>query len=178
MQMLNRYFAPFALLLIFSGIWFTADNPTDVRHWDAAYKYSLGVVALSALVNWWFSANTYRFIHWSRWLRQAQIWLNFLWAVPLFWFLQPFWAPSWLLFVMGPATAALYVGRTETIVTATASASSMLFIYYKRGVFDGGLGPAGGMALVHASFIMIFALFVHGLAQAALRMRDAALPRV
>jgi hypothetical protein len=177
MQMLNRYFAPFALMLILSAIWFTAENPSDIRHWDSSYKIALGILGLSAVVNWWFSANTYRFIRWSRELRQLQIWLNFVWAVPLFWLLQPFWAPMWLLFVMAPATAALYTGRGETILTAFVSAAAMLIIYFKRGAFDGGLGPAGGMAIVHAVFIIVFSLFVHGLAQTALRMRDVSLPR-
>ena len=177
MQMLNRYFAPFALLLIVSAIWFTVDNPTDVAHWDRSYKMALAILAVSTLVNWWFSKNTYRFIHWSRQMRQAQIWLTFVWTVPLFWLLQPFWAPMWLLFVMAPATAALYTGQVETIVTAGVSAASMLGIYYLRGVFDGGLGPAGGMAIVHATFIVVLSLFVQGLAQTALRLRDAALNR-
>ena len=178
MQMLNRYFAPFALLLILSGIWFTVDNPADIRHWDPSYYAALVILAASIVINWWFTANTYRFIHWSKWMRQAQIWLNFVWAVPLFWLLQPFWAPMWLLFVMAPATAALYTSRGETIVTSLVASASMLAIYFKRGVFDGGIGPAGGQAIVQAAFILVFSLFVHGLAQTALRMRDAALPRV
>jgi hypothetical protein len=177
MQMLNRYFAPFALLLILSAIFFSAENPTDVAHWDRSYKLALGILAVSTVVNWWFSANTYRFIHWARQLRQAQIWLTFLWTVPLFWLLQPFWAPMWLLFVMAPATAALYTEKIETAVTAFVSAGSMLFIYYKRGAFDGGLGPAGGMALCHAAFIVVFSMFVQGLADTALKLRDAMLRR-
>lgn len=178
MQMLNRYFAPFALLLILSAICFTVENPMDVAHWDSSYKLAFGILALSAAVNWWFSANTYHFIHWARALRQLQIWLNFVWAVPLFWLLQPYWAPVWLLFVMAPSTAALYSSRRETLLTAAVSSASMLAIYYKRGVFDGGLGPAGGMAIVHAVFILVLSMFIHGLAQTALRLRDASLPRV
>ena len=177
MQMLNRYFAPFALLLILSAIWFTVENPTDVVGWGANYKAALGILAASALVNRWLSRNTYRWAQWAKYMRQLQIWMNFVWAVPLFWLLQPFWAPMWLLFVMAPCTAALAASWTETVVTAVVSAGAMLAIYYLGGVFDGGLGPAGGMAIVHASFIVVFSLFVHGLAQTALRMRDASLPR-
>lgn len=177
MQMLNRYFAPFALLLILSAIWFSAENPTDIAHWDPSYKAALAILAVSTVVNWWFTANTYRFIRWSRQLRQAQIWLTFVWTVPLFWLLQPFWAPMWLLFVMAPATAAMYTDLLETVITALVSAVCMLAIYYKRGVFDGGVGPAGGMAIVQAIFVVVFSLFVQGLNQAALRLRDAMLNR-
>lgn len=164
MQMLNRYFSPFALALILSAIYFSEPEPR-------AYKLSLGILGASILVNWWLSANTYRFIHWSRQMRALQVWLNFVWAVPLFWLLQPFWGPMWLLFVMAPVTAALHFTRWQVLGTALVSAGTMLGIYYVNGVFDGG--PAAGMAVVHALFIVVFALFVHALSQTALRMRDA-----
>ncbi len=81
----------------------------------------------------------------------------------------------WLLFVMAPVTAALYFSFWQTLATALAASATMLGIYYYRGVFDGG--PAAGMAFVEGVFIVIFSLFVHGLAQTALRLRDANLPR-
>lgn len=169
MQMLNRYFAPFALLLILSAIYFSEPEPRD-------YKLSLGILAASILVNWWLAANAYRWFQWVHWMRVLQVWLNFIWSVPLFWLLQPYWAPMWLLFALAPATAALTMGRLHALGCAAASAGTMLAIYYQRGVFDGGLGPAGGMACVHAAFIVVLSLFVHALAQAALRIRDANLP--
>jgi hypothetical protein len=177
MQMLNRYFAPFALLLILSAIFFTVENPMDFGRWDGSFKAALAIVAASGAVNWWFSANTYRYIHMARVLRQGQIWINFALAVPLFWLLQPYWGPMWLLFLLPPATSAMYAGKTETMATAAVSSASMLLIYYKRGVFDGGLGPAGGMAVVHATFVLVFSMFVSGLAETALRLRDVSLPR-
>lgn len=164
MQLLNRYFTPFALILILSAIYFSEPDPRS-------YKLSLGILAASVIINWWFSANTYRFIHWARQMRALQIWLNFFWAVPLFYLLQPYWGPMWLLFVMAPATSALYMGRWHTLATALVSSATMLAIYYRRGVFE--MGPAAGMAAVHACFIIFFSLFVHSLAQTALRLRDA-----
>lgn len=166
MHLLNRYFTPFALALILSAIYFSEPEPR-------AYKLSLGILFASILVNWWLSANTYRFIHWARQMRGLQVMLNYIWAVPLFWLLQPYWGPMWLLFVMAPATAALIMTRGQTLLMGLVSAGTMLGIYYVRGVFDGG--PAAGMCVVHALFIVVFALFVHALAQTALRMRDAAI---
>lgn len=163
MQMLNRYFAPYALILILFAIYFGEPEPS-------AYKLSLGILAASILVNWWLSANTYRFIHWARQMRALQVWLNFIWTVPLFYLLFPFWAPMWLLFVMAPITAALYMGRWATLGMAAVSAGTMLVIYYLHGVTE---GPAAGMAVVQALFIVVVSLFVHGLAQTALRLRDA-----
>ena len=164
MQMLNRYFAPFALILIVSAVYFSEPDP-------AAYKISLAILAASIVVNWWVAKNTYRYIHWAKQMKILQVWLDYIWAVPLFWLLQPYWGPMWLLFVMAPATAALTMDRWHTLFVATVSAGTMLGIYYYRGVFE--VGPAGGMACVHASFIIIFAMFVYGLAQAALRLRDS-----
>ncbi|MBI4375923.1 MAG: hypothetical protein HY549_05675 [Elusimicrobia bacterium] len=166
MQLLNRYFTPFALLLILSAVYFSEPDPRDL-------KLSLGILACSMIVNWWLAANAYRLIHWARQMKALQVWLNFIWAVPLFYLLQPYWGPMWLLFVMAPATAALYYGRGHTLLTALVSSGTMLAIYYDRGVFSHG--PAGGMAFVHACFIIVFSLFVYSLAQTALRLRDAAL---
>ncbi|HAM36010.1 MAG TPA: hypothetical protein DEB40_11140 [Elusimicrobia bacterium] len=169
MQMLNRYFAPFALLLILSAIFFSSPDPRNV-------KLTFLILCVSFLVNWWLSANTYRFIHWSRQMKMLQVWLNYVWAVPLVYLLLPFWGPMWLLFVMAPATAALYWGRWQTLATAAVSSSTLLLVYYQRGAFEAGPAEGmSGMAYVHAAFIVVIALFIHGLAQAALRLRDARL---
>ncbi len=53
MQMLNRYFTPFALILILSAIYFSQPDPRD-------YKISLAILLASILVNWWLSKNAYR----------------------------------------------------------------------------------------------------------------------
>lgn len=163
MQMLNRYFTPFALILILSALYFSEPEPRDAR-------LSLGILGASMLVNWWFSANTYRFVHWSRQMRVLQVWMNFLWAAPLVYLLVPYWAPVWLLFVMAPVTAALYFSWWPTLGMGLVSAGSLMLVYYLRNPLE---GAALGMALVHAAFIVVFALFVHSLAQAALRLRDA-----
>lgn len=164
MQMLNRYFTPFALILILSAIYFSQPDPRD-------YKISLAILLASILINWWLSKNMYRIPILARNIRKIQVWLNYLWAVPLFYLLQPYWGPMWLLFVMAPVTAALYFRFWQTLATSVVISSTMLTIYYYRGVFDGG--PAAGMACVEACFIIIFSLFIHGLAQTALRLRDA-----
>ena len=168
MQMLNRYFTPFALILILSAIYFSQPDPRD-------YKLSLLILLSSILINWWLSKNVYRIPSLARHIRKIQVWINFIWAIPLFYLLQPYWGPMWLLFVMAPVTAALYFTFWQTFSTATFVSSTMLAIYWKRGVFDGG--PDAGMVFVEAAFIVIFSLFVHGLAQAALRLRDANIGR-
>ena len=163
MQMLNRYFTPFALILILSAIYFSEPEPRDS-------KMSLGILALSIVVNWWLSANTYRYSRWAKSMRVVQIWINYVWAAPLAYLLVPYWAPMWLLFLMPPVTAALYMTWASTLGVSVVSAGTMLLVYYFRNPLE---GPALGRACVHASFILLFSLFVHSLAQAALRLRDA-----
>lgn len=163
MQMLNRYFTPFALALIASAVYFSEPEPR-------ATKIAAIILALDMATNWLIGRNLYRWISWSRQLRVLQVWLNFVWAVPLFYFLYPFWAPMWLLFVMAPTAAAMTLGRGHTLVCAAAAIAAMIGIYWIKqplaGVFL-------GMALSQAIFILVFALFVNGLAEAALRLRDA-----
>lgn len=173
MNLLNRYFTPFAALLILSAAKVNWEYP-DQR---SSIKAAVFILAASVLVNWWFTANTYRFVGWSRHLRAMQIWLNFLWTVPLFHLLQ-FWGPMWLLFLMAPVTAALYQGLWQTLGTSLVSAATMLgLIAWRVHAFGGGEQGLAfwGMAANHALFIVVFSLFTHSLSQVALRLRD--LPR-
>ena len=163
MQMLNRYFTPFALILILSAIYYSEPEPQDA-------KMSLGILGLSILVNWWLAAHAYRYIRWAGLMKSLQVIMNFLWSVPLVYLLVPYWAPMWLLFVMPPVTAALTLSRAATTVSAGTCAATLLAVYSLRNPLE---GPALGMACVHAAFIVIFALFVHALAQTALRLLSA-----
>lgn len=163
MQMLNRYFTPFALILIVLAVYFSEPEPR-------AEKIAAGILVLDLAVNWWIGRNQYRWFKWAHQLRLLQVWLNYVWAVPLFYLLYPYWAPMWLLFVMAPTAAALTVSRLQTIVCALVAAGTMVGIYWSKQPLE---GPFLGMALSQAAFIVIFALFVHGLAQTALRLRDA-----
>ena len=163
MQMLNRYFTPFALALILTAVYFSEPEPR-------ATKLALGILVLDLLVTWWIGRVQYRWIGWASRFRQVQIWLNYVWAVPLFYLLYPYWAPMWLLFVMAPTAAAVTAGRLETILCAAVAAGTMLALYAARQPLE---GVVLGMALSHSAFIIVFSLFVHGLAQAALRLRDA-----
>jgi hypothetical protein len=163
MQMLNRYFTPFALALIVMAVYFSEPEPR-------ATKLAAAILAADVAVNWWLGRNQYRWFAWTKQLRILQVWLNFVWAVPLFYLLYPYWAPMWLLFVMAPTAAALTTSRVHTAVCAVAAAATMIAIYWWKQPLE---GVFLGMALSQAAFIVIFSLFVNGLAQTALRMRDA-----
>ena len=162
MQLLNRYFTPFAAFLILTAIFFSEPGRKTTTYASLIWLVSL-------IVNAWFSANTYRFIGWSQYLRAFQVGMNFIWAVPLVYLLGATWAPMWLLFAMAPATAALTMGFRSTLGVGCLSAGTLLGLYALRGVQG---TAAWGMAFVHAAFLILLSLFVHALAQTALRLRD------
>ena len=170
MQMLNRYFTPFALVLIISAVYFRIDEFRETG--GRAPAIAAGILIADLLVNWWIGRNRYRWIGWAVRLRQLQIWLNYFWAVPLFYLLYPYWSPMWLLFVMAPTAAALTTSRLETVLCSFVAAGTMIGIYWYRQGYHLEVEFLG-IALSQAAFIVIFALFVHSLAQTALRMRDA-----
>lgn len=169
MQMLNRYFTPFALALIVMAVYFRADdfNAAGLRIPFVA----LAVLAADVAINWWIGHNQYRWVAWAPRFRQIQVWLNYFWASVLFYLLFPFWAPMWLLMVAAPTAAALTTSRTETVVCSLASAGTMIIVYWQRQNRELS-AEFLGMALSQALFIVIFSMFVHGLAANALRMRD------
>lgn len=167
MQMLSRYFTPFALVLILLAVQFGEAEP-------AVTKIAIAILVADVLVNWWIGKNQYRWVGWAGRFRQMQVWFNLVWAVPLFYLLYPYWGPMWLLFVLAPTAAALTTSKLETVLCSLAAAGSMIGIIRWRQPLE---GPALGMVLSHAVFIVIFALFVHSLAQTALRMRDAGADR-
>lgn len=163
MQMLSRYFTPFALVLILLAVHFGEPESSTT-------KIALGILVADVLANWWIGKNQYRWVRWAGRFRQIQVWLNLVWAIPLFYLLYPYWGPMWLLFVLAPTAAALTSSKLETISCALAAAASMIAIICSRQPLE---GPFLGMVLSHAAFIVIFSLFVHSLAQTALRLRDA-----
>jgi hypothetical protein len=171
MQMLNRYFTPFALVMIVSALYFRFDDFRDPGA-RAPMFIAAGIIVADVIINWWLGRNQYRWIKWSRQLRLIQVWLPYVWAVPLVYLLYPYWAPMWLLFVMAPTAAALTTGRGHTLFCALVSAGTMIGIYWVRQSYHLELEFIG-TALSQAAFILIFALFVHSLAQTALRLRDA-----
>lgn len=171
MNLLNLYFTPFAAVMVVSAIYFS--DP------DVSVKWiSIGTLLVSLIVNHWFSKNTYRFIGWAQRMKTLQVWLTFLWSAVLAYLLMPFWAPMWLLLTLPPVTAALYQSKGQTLGTAGVCSLAVLGLYkayeVKVGMPLGEVMWAQGA--VHAAFIPVLAAFVHELAQAALRMRDASRP--
>jgi hypothetical protein len=166
MNLLNLYFAPFGATLVLVALFFSEPDRTTTY-------LSFVILALSLAVNWWFSKYTYRFIGWADKLRILQVWFSLLWSVLLFYLLFPFCAPTWILVLLPAVASALHQGRWQTLLTGCVAGAAVLGVYHLR--WRGELSPSPevwAQAFVHASFIPTLGLFVHALAQSALRMRD------
>ncbi|MFA6434648.1 MAG: hypothetical protein WCW52_08130 [Elusimicrobiales bacterium] len=168
MHILNYYFTPFAIILIVFAVYFSEPEKS------VTYA-SFAILAASFCANYWFTKNTYRFMRWSQNIRAIMVWLNLATSAVLFYLLGSYWAPMWLLFIIAPATSAMFMKRNLVLVVAFASAASMLGVYCLKSVQLGM--PLGtqlwGMASCHALFVIFLSMFVEAMSEMILKVRDS-----
>ena len=168
MHILNYYFTPFAIILIAFAIYFSepGKNVTYI---------SFAILTASFGANYWFSRNTYRFMRWMHNVRALMVWLNLATSAVLFYLLGSYWAPMWLLFIIAPATSAMFMKKTSVTFIAVASAAAMLGVYYLKSLQLGI--PFGqqlwAMASCHALFVIFLSLFVAAMSEMILKVRDS-----
>lgn len=114
-------------------------------------------------------------MRWSQNIRALMVWLNLLTSAVLFYLLFSYWAPMWLLFLMAPATAAMYMNKRNVFFIAFCSAIAMLGVYYLKSIMlDNQFSrQLWGMASVHALFVIFFAMFVAAMSEMILKVRDS-----
>ena len=168
MHILNYYFTPFAVILICFAIFFSEPE-------KAVTYRAFGLLAGAFALNYWLSANTYKLMQYTRHVRGIIVWVNLLTGAALFYWLSPYWAPMWLLFLTGPAAAAMFMRKWQVFLISLAAAALMLGVYYYRSVAnDMGLSPQLiGMAASQAVFIIFFAMFTAAMAEMAVKVRDS-----
>ncbi|MBI4350628.1 MAG: hypothetical protein HY550_04250 [Elusimicrobia bacterium] len=184
MHILNYYFTPFAVILIFFAIFFSEPERS------VTYA-SFGILAAAFAATWWLGRNVYRFMRWSRHIRAVTVWINLIVSAALFYLLSSYWAPIWLLFLTAPAASAMYMKKWQVFATAAASSAIMMGLYLYKGVAfamgeeSGGLTPAAalkqalentqllGMAATQAVFIIFFSMFTAAMAEMILKARDS-----
>ena len=168
MHILNYYFTPFAIILIVFAIYFSEPEKS------VTYA-SFAILAASFATNYWFTKNTYRFMRWMHNIRAIMVWLNLITSAVLFYMLMPYWAPVWLLFIIAPATSAMFMKKSGVLLISIASAASMLGVYYVKSVmlempFSQQLWA---MASCHAMFVVFFSMFVAAMSEMILKVRDS-----
>ncbi|MBI4655732.1 MAG: hypothetical protein HY746_03180 [Elusimicrobia bacterium] len=167
MHVLNIYFIPFALILILSAIYFSEPDPRITY-------VSFAILFVFFLINRWLSKNAYKFIKWTSRIRILTVWLNLAAAAALFYLLGSYWAPTWLLFLIPPALAAMFMKKAQVFLISLTSLILMLGTYYvKSRLIDLPLSSVQwAMACIHALFVIFFALFVQAMSEMAVKMRD------
>jgi hypothetical protein len=168
MHILNYYFTPFAIILIVFAVYFSEPEKS------VTYA-SFAILAASFGANYWFTKNTYRFMRWSTNIRAIMVWLNLVTSAVLFYLLGSYWAPIWLLFIIAPATSAMFMKKGHVFIIAFVSAASMLGVYYLKSIlldipFSQQLW---GMASCHALFVIFLSMFVAAMSEMILKVRDS-----
>ncbi|MFC1679673.1 hypothetical protein ACFL2T_05635 [Elusimicrobiota bacterium] len=168
MNLLNLYFTPFATVLVLIAIYFPAVTAPERIERNIAF----GILIASLAINYWFSRNIYRYVGWTNRLRTMQIWITFIWSVALFYLIVPAFAPAYLLVTIPVAAVALNQGRWQTLLAGCVGMAAIIGVYCLRWQGE-WVGPQmWAQAWVHAGFMPVLGLFIHSLAQTALRMRD------
>lgn len=168
MHILNYYFTPFAIILIVFAVYFSEPEKS------VTYA-SFAILAAAFAVNYWVTANTYRFMRWMHGIRALMVWLNLLTSTVLFYLLFPYWAPMWLLFLIAPATAAMFMQKTRVFLIAFASAAAMLGAYYVKSVMlEMPFGEQlWATAAVQALFVIFLSMFMAAMSEMILKVRDS-----
>jgi hypothetical protein len=168
MHILNYYFTPFAIILLIFAVYFSEPEKSVTYISFAILTFSFGA-------NYWFTKNTYRFMRWMHGIRTIMVWLNLFTSAVLFYLLGSYWAPMWLLFIIAPATAAMFMSKGHVFFIAFASAASMLGVYYLKSVLLGFpfSQQLWGMALCHALFVVFISMFVAAMSEMILKVRDS-----
>ncbi len=167
MHALNLYFTPFAIILTVFAVYFSS-----LERKTAAI--TLFILLAGFMLNWWMSKNEYRLFRWIHKLRLLTVAINIIVTTAIFYLIGSYWAPSWLLFLIAPAGAAMFMKKGWVFSIALISALLMLGVYYFKSKYFGlPLGEVlWAMACVHALFVIIFTMFVNSMAQATVRIRD------
>lgn len=162
-RLVDRFFTPFASILVLAGVWIGFAEP-------AAKHISVALLLFLFIFNEVSVMLARKHTEWSKAIGNTRIVTNFVSNVALVYMLGTFWGPMWLLFVLTPVATALYADWTRTAVTALISAGALLSIYYSRGL-EGAVG--WGQASLHAAFIVFISLFVNSIARLVMQMRAA-----
>lgn len=168
MHNMNAYFTPFAVLLTVFAIYFSAlDKKT------AAITFA--VLLTGFALNLFLAKNEYRLFKWIHKIRVFTVFVNLAVTTAIFYLIGSFWAPSWLLYLIAPAGAAMFMGKSATFAISSVSAALMLGVYFFKSRYFGlPLGQTQwAMASIHAIFVVVFSMFVNSMANMAVKIRDS-----
>lgn len=165
MHTFNLIFTPFGLILVSFAVIFSEPEKKDTI-------LSIIVLVFQFITNHYIFKNIYHFPN-PNLIRKLLILFNIITTSFLFYFIQSYWAPAWLLYTMPSIFGATFLTRNMTVIFSVISALSMLGVYYiKSFMLDIPLSPTIiTMAFSHALFIVAVSVFVNGLSETIVKMR-------
>ncbi len=165
MQAFNMIFTPFGFILVIFALVFSQPQPKDTF-------LSIITLLIQFAINHYMFKNIYHFSK-PHILRKMLVIFNILTTSIVFYSLQSYWAPVWLLYTMPPIFASTFLNQAQTIIFSLISALSMIFMYYlKATVLEIEISSTVmTMAMCHAFFIVAVSVFVNIISQAIVKMR-------
>ncbi|MGC9069936.1 MAG: hypothetical protein ACP5IO_01325 [Elusimicrobiales bacterium] len=165
MHTFNTIFTPFGIILVIFAVIFSQPEKKDTI-------LSIATLTFQFVVNYYMSKNIYHFPK-PQVLRKILVMFNIITTSVVFYLLQSYWAPVWLLYTMPSIFASTFLTTRQTILFSVISASLMLLAYYiKAFILDIELSPTIiTMALCHSLFIIAVSVFVNTLCEAIVKIR-------
>lgn len=155
-HLVNRYFTPLAVLLVTNGV-ILGQPPFPQR--DLAFAFLILGIAFNYFSNRWIDRSPAS----AGWKLNVRIYVNIAVNVVLVYLLRPYWAPSWLLLLLGPLASAMYGQRAKALGTAFFNAAALLAI----GALRGYASPIEwAQELTYGLCILLLSLAVYELSQA------------
>jgi len=152
-KFVNRFFTPFAVLVVLSGVLFGEPSLFAV-------KISLSILSFTMLFN---AATSYL----SKALRddmmllsRVRLLVNFTMNVFLVFHLGMYWKPIWLLFVLTPVATAIYNTAERTLATCVITTIVLVLVYFVKGLSS---AAEWGEVVNNLLFIYVISLFVNRL---------------
>ncbi|MFH1379869.1 MAG: hypothetical protein ABII23_06285 [bacterium] len=155
MLLINRYFTPFAIVLIGSALVF-------VRFETYIYRIVLSLLGLSIVLNVVTALLIQKKNEWAKTIGSFRLAANLIFNILFMYYLGSFWGPLWILFLLTPVATGLYSTRKVTLAVSISVAALLLVIYGLRGMH----GIVGwGQTSIHAVFIVFISMFVNSLSR-------------
>lgn len=152
-DLVNRYFTPFALFLVVTVAFIGSCDRTII-------VVAGLLVFISVELNFFTAHMISKNPEKAKVIGHIRVVSNFLVNVIIVYLLINIWKPIWLLFALTPIASAVYYDRKKCLGVALVSAGTLLVIYFIRGL----TGLYGwGEAVTYAVFIVLISMFINAL---------------
>ena len=153
--LLNRYFTPFALVMVGMGL--ALSQPKGY-----VGPLCVGLLIFTGLFNFATAKMARMTGEATKRMSTVRMGVNLSVNVLLVYLLGGYWTSIWLLFVLTPVATAVYSTRERTAAVSAGVSGLLLGTHAIRGL---NAPVDWGQAVVHALFIVFLSMFIHELVE-------------